>query len=572
MAAGLALVGGGAAYAATTPPYEPDPNSNGTLTFYNASGVQITSGTVGTAPMAAYYVGSATGRPTDNAAFIRAAQPNPNANIGLWNVDTLGAVNQYPLTTGPANIQTLSQSHPVNVGAGTDLSLNDFVGEFPNTDPSGIGCAYASTPAGCTNTAYQNLYQIRLLTALGSNQNPVYEVADVLVSGSTWTQVFPAAATATNTVLASSENPTVTGHSITLTAAESPAAAGSVQFMDGATNLGSPVAVNGSGVATTTTSFSSTGAHNLSAVFTPTDTSSFSPSTGTLTETVNPPSTPTTTSLAVTQDGTAGDPINLVATVAPAAAAGSVSFFDNGSSTALGSGPVPVSGGSATLNLPSGLPAGSHSIVAKFSPTDVTQFEPSQSAAQQFILQNPQVGACAQPGSQCTSTSNIQVTVGTGTLVISTPYTSSNPLDLGTMSLTPDASMLTANAPFNDIQVTDTRSGNLPYDVSAQSSPLSDGGTNPGSTIDSHNVGLTGLATTSTGGGFAGTPVYTDHAAANPPVAPGASSTAGLGDPQTIIAVDHGVGILTVHGTLTINAPISTEAGLFTGTVTFTVG
>lgn len=58
----------------------------------------------------------------------------------------------------------------------------------------------------------------------------------------------------------------------TLTATESPAVAGSVQFFDGSTRLGSPVAVDGTGSASFTTSDLAVGDHReLSAAFTPSD-------------------------------------------------------------------------------------------------------------------------------------------------------------------------------------------------------------------------------------------------------------------------------------------------------------
>jgi hypothetical protein len=59
-------------------------------------------------------------------------------------------------------------------------------------DGGGIGCSYSpGNPAGCVNTSWQNLYQLRLITAQGPNPNQsTYDVADVLVSGDTWTQVY----------------------------------------------------------------------------------------------------------------------------------------------------------------------------------------------------------------------------------------------------------------------------------------------------------------------------------------------------------------------------------------------
>jgi LPXTG-motif cell wall-anchored protein len=79
-------------------------------------------------------------------------------------------------------------------------------------------------------------------------------------------------AVATGTTLAVSPSGTATeGAAVTLTATVSPAAAGSVEFFDGATSLGvQPVA---GGSASTSQSTLVPGAHQLSAVFTPADTS-----------------------------------------------------------------------------------------------------------------------------------------------------------------------------------------------------------------------------------------------------------------------------------------------------------
>ena len=61
------------------------------------------------------------------------------------------------------------------------------------------------------------------------------------------------------------------GDTVTLTASETPAAAGTVQFFDGASPLGSPVTVT-AGTATYTTSSLALGSHSLTAVFTPSST------------------------------------------------------------------------------------------------------------------------------------------------------------------------------------------------------------------------------------------------------------------------------------------------------------
>ncbi len=74
------------------------------------------------------------------------------------------------------------------------------------------------------------------------------------------------------------------------------------------------------------------------------------------------PLTPTTTSLSAPASATAGAAVNLSATVAPAAATGSVEFYDG--STLLGTSALTA--GSASYSVAAGLSVGSHSITAKY--------------------------------------------------------------------------------------------------------------------------------------------------------------------------------------------------------------
>jgi hypothetical protein len=113
----------------------------------------------------------------------------------------------------------------------------------------------------------------------------------------------------TTTTLTASPNPANAGTTVTLTADTSAAdgtyPAGMVQFAANGTDIGSALAVNASGVATTTTSFASSGQVALTAAFTPTS-SSYLYSQGTGTETVYPAGTaaagsePVTTTVPVT--------------------------------------------------------------------------------------------------------------------------------------------------------------------------------------------------------------------------------------------------------------------------------
>jgi uncharacterized repeat protein (TIGR01451 family) len=88
---------------------------------------------------------------------------------------------------------------------------------------------------------------------------------------------------ATTTTVTSSANPSNVNQSVTFTATVISTAGtptGTVQFKDNGTNLGSPVVLNGSGVATFTTSTLAAGVHSISAVYS--GDANFLTSTGTL--------------------------------------------------------------------------------------------------------------------------------------------------------------------------------------------------------------------------------------------------------------------------------------------------
>jgi hypothetical protein len=176
-------------------------------------------------------------------------------------------------------------------------------------------------------------------------------------------------------------------------------------------------------------------------------------------------------------------------------------------------------------------------------------------------------------------------------LVISTPYTASHPLDLGTLALSTDSTYFTGHATFGDgtsdpsgdILITDTRAGDLGWTAQAQASTLTgattSGGpalTGAGSTINGQNVGLDNLQVVPVpGNGFNGTsPNFTTTAnpAAAPPVAEANAGFLGLGNEAHKFAeAQAGFGSIALYGTLTLNAPSSTQAGFFTGTITFTI-
>lgn len=193
------------------------------------------------------------------------------------------------------------------------------------------------------------------------------------------------AAQSTTTSLVASPNGTAeVGSAVTLTATVSPATAGTVQFKDGATNLGSPVAVS-SGTASLTTTSLVVGSHALTAVFVSSDVAFNGSTSGAVNYTITPhPATTTTTTLSVSPASpqNAGTAVTLTATVSPSSAVGAVTFFDG--TTQLGS-PQTWNGSSVSVST-SNLAVGSHTLSAQFVPTDATTFGSSTSATLTYVV------------------------------------------------------------------------------------------------------------------------------------------------------------------------------------------
>lgn len=575
--AALAITGAGLAmtatpaFAATAPAsaITADPNASlGTLSFYDAAGNQITSGSLSSLQYTYAVASAPKDRPqtTNQKATVFYALPDhTQTDSQNWFSSQATTSSLYPTTTAPANINNAGANTPVNTMKTGDTTLANFL-------PTGV----MDTTAG-----WQNFVQVRLedsATGQALRSAPFYaSVISVDTTAGTWTQVYPAVAQSTTTTVTSSANPAVNGANVTLTANVAPAgAAGTVQFKDNGTNIGSAQTLSASGTASITTSFSTNGSHPITAVFTPTDPTAFAASTGSLTQQVNAPAAATTTTLSVSGGPTTTDNYTLTSTVAAgttAVGAGTVAFYDNGSATALPGTVTQSPSGTFTLTLT--FAAGGHSIVAKFTPTDATVYQASQSQPQTFTTQAPAGSPCAQPGSVCTTDSNIQATIPVGTLVINTPYTSAAPLDLGTMVLATDGSKYSASASFAHITVTDTRSGGHGWQVTALAHNLSDGSGHANGVINGANVGLTALGVVSSGSGFDASPanLSVHNQAVTTAVLPSASSNNGLGGTAKDIAdAVVGIGTVDMSGTLTLLAPTSTEPGLYTGTITFTVG
>jgi len=244
--------------------------------------------------------------------------------------------------------------------------------------------------------------------------------------------------------------------------------------------------------------------------------------------------------------------------------------------------PVTVSAtGVATSAISQNVQAAAYSVTAVYSGATIAGIavSGSTSPAATFTVTAPTYTPDVQ---------YIRTSVPAGTLVISTPYTGSNPLDLGPMVLNATATEYKSTGAFTGIQVTDTRAGNLPYTLSALASDLAKGGVvTPGvnERISGQNVGLTGLTLTSTNatpgtflGGVAAGGSTTgqnltgfDNPAASHVLA-GSAGSLGLGTTsKTVLHANSGLGTTVTAGTLTITAPTNTVDGTYTGTVTFTI-
>lgn len=353
----------GRAHADTTPPWEPDPTSVGSLTFYDASGTVVTTGSINDAPFAAYAASSATVRTGDVKATLFGYLPKNGVDPSGWTGEQLSASTTYPNISAPAPLN--SSTFPVVTQAAGDVTLADLVLDLPNT----------------ATDAYQGLYQLRLKTSGGSGNpglSPSYASADIQITGSTWTQVYPAPGSGpvtTGTTLAISPTATTVNHGtkVTLNATVAPSdAVGSVKFFDGSKVLATKAVAAGKASFSTTTL--SNAKHTLKATFVPTDATAFTGSTS-ATKTVTVVARATTTKLGVKPGLKVkkGTKLALTATVAPSSAGGKVTFWDGKKKLAT----VKVTKGVAKFSKV--LAPGKHSLKATFAPTSTAAYKGSTS-------------------------------------------------------------------------------------------------------------------------------------------------------------------------------------------------
>lgn len=250
---------------------------------------------------------------------------------------------------------------PTAPGAGTPGGTVT-VGDGVNT------CNAAVSVGGCDIT----------LTTVGSRPLTATYSGDASFTGSASSVVNHTVSLAASTTgLTSSVNPSTFGQSVTFTATVTGSGdtpTGTVQFKDDATNLGGPVALNGSGVATLGTSALSVASHPITAVYSGDGTYSTSTS-SIVNQVVDAAATTTTisTDLSVATVVNESYTVDFSVTSAGGIPTGNVTVTDGSGQSC---GPVALSGGAGSCSLTS-LTAGTKTVVATYTAT--TDFEGSES-------------------------------------------------------------------------------------------------------------------------------------------------------------------------------------------------
>jgi hypothetical protein len=379
-----------------------------------------------------------------------------------------------------------------------------------------------------------------------------------------------AAATTTTALASTPASPVTAGVSVAFTAAVTASAGtavGTVQLFDGTTAIGSPTAVDGSGMATISTAFAA-GNHSITAAFT--GATGFGNSVSApIAYVVNPGAADVTnTALSISPAAASSvDPVTLTAsvtdtTVPATKPVGAVQFADGGVN--LGS-PVAVSA-AGTAALTQSFTAGAHSFTASFVPTNAALFNPSASTSQAYTV-------TAFAG--VTASEVIETTINAGSLTISVSDNSKVVLPspvlnaAGTFLTTASNSALSR---LHAVTVTDTRAGNPGWVASGQVSDFQNT-TGPTTTpIAGVNLGWTPNVIDSSSGLVAAGSVVLPATA--PLVADPGSATAGVGlqVSRTLASAAAGAGTGTSHldAALALNVPTTVIAGTYDATLTLT--
>jgi hypothetical protein len=322
-------------------------------------------------------------------------------------------------------------------------------------------------------------------TIIGRRKSPILSVlllGPILTGfaagcGDFW-QAPTAGGTTTDTVsLTASASSVVAGGSVTLTATISPSSAtGTVIFYSGSTSLGS--ATVSSGVATLSPTFSTAGTLSITADYSG-DTTYESSVSSAVSLTVTAALTNTITTLTATNPTSAGS-VTFTAAVTPAAATGTVTFYNG--ATSLGTGTLASGTTNATATSTVTLTAGTYSVTATYAGNSTYATSTSSAVAVTVPAASPGVefttitvdasSASASPGDSIALTATVSNPDATGLVTFYDAAASPARL-LGIAPLSSGTATIPATFSSEGThQIMASYSGALGYAASITQSPL----------------------------------------------------------------------------------------------------
>ncbi len=618
--AGVGLVAGAgsaSAYSGTPPWVAGDTGNKGQLALYDAAGNKLTGGT-DINVLAQYIQTAGPARATAFKAAVSIAFPDHlNAVPSTWFEQVLqGSTTFLPAPSGtPAVVSaggvpfvktalsgTLVED---NISAGT---LDSFSAAYQGVFELRVRDSGPATPAD-GNKYWAAQIEYNPSTA-GAAFDGLAPGAWRVVGGNT------AGLATTTTVTATPLSGLVNNEqNVFFTANISANSGGSVAFTVDGLPFGTAKTVTAAGTYNSDSGLIAAGSHAVVATFTPsappTNQAGYSGSTGNIAAyVVNQITHPTTTNLtglATVAQGSAltGNAVVTNNDTAGVVTSGTVVFTIDGT-IAAGTDSTVGDGFNVSFVVPASLATGNHTLVASYS--DGATFGASTSNTLTFAVTAPQYVPDVQ---------DVSTVINPGTITISTPYhgdsgvcqivtTFSSPnkgklvytgtaghvagtllppaaggtagqqdshecgyLFLPAMVLNTGATQYNTSGTFDNIVVTDTRPGNNPYTLNALASDFNNAaGTGSTYTIVSTNVGFSGL--TRDGGNSVdpsfGAAATNNYVTTDRPASPGIG-----GAGASILHATIGLGDVTMHGTLSIQAPTTTRDGIYKGTVTFSV-
>jgi hypothetical protein len=321
----------------------------------------------------------------------------PDVLVG--NTILLNLYGSAPATPAATTTALKTSATSITAGASVTLTATIAAASGSSGSPTGTVTFFNGTdPVGSVSVAAGAASLTTTALPAGTDSITAIYSGDLNFNGSASSAVsikVAAGATpvATTTSLAASATTVTIGTSVTFTATVKPASGtaeptGTVTFKDGTTTLGTG-SVNGSGVASYTTSSLSVATHTITAVYSG-DTNFSGSTSSAVTVMVNAAPVMIATSTALTASAasaTSGTSITFTATVTPASGAviptGTVTFLDG--TTTLGTGSLNGSG--VATYTTSSLAVGAHSITASYG--GATGFSGSTSAAFSVTITAP---------------------------------------------------------------------------------------------------------------------------------------------------------------------------------------